>query len=224
MARKLASKPKEPRQKDDFSKSKLSSEPARKRSKKDQLFVDRLLIGACKRGEVGEVRQLLKAGADPNYNDTTFGTAIINIMFYAIPEESRREICRLLIDHGADINATEERVGFTALLLAIDYGKTEICKLLIDKGADLDIKDNEGKTALMLAVKKDNLEICRLLVEAGADPRLKDANGLTALSFAERDFSHRKITRLLEPMSKLSYILYEGYVPFVKNLRECTKQ
>lgn len=64
-------------------------------------------------------------------------------------------IVKLLINHGADINAKNER-GETPLHLATRYCFNKIVKLLLENGADPNIKDNEGKTPLDLAREMEN--------------------------------------------------------------------
>ena len=58
------------------------------------------------------------------------------------------EIVRLLIDRGADANATNAR-GHTVLYCAGGHGHRETVQLLLDKGADCDAKfTDDGKTLL----------------------------------------------------------------------------
>ncbi len=46
------------------------------------------------------------------------------------------EIVRLLIERGANINASENKKGQTALMWAAAEGHSEIVSLLIERGAD----------------------------------------------------------------------------------------
>jgi ankyrin repeat protein len=75
----------------------------------------------------------------------------------------------LLLDHGADVNATAND-GCTALMLAASSGDSEIVRALLSKGAYVSGKFTEtGKTALMLAREKDYTDIVQLLEAAGAE-------------------------------------------------------
>ena len=54
-------------------------------------------------------------------------------------------ICSLLIENGADVNAIN-RFGQTALHNAAYYGHEYICRLLLKHGADPKIKDKDFQT------------------------------------------------------------------------------
>jgi ankyrin repeat protein len=75
----------------------------------------------------------------------------------------------LLLDHGADVNATAND-GCTALMLAASSGDSEIVRGLLSKDAYVSGKFTAtGKTVLMLAREKDYTEIVKLLQAAGAE-------------------------------------------------------
>jgi ankyrin repeat protein len=61
------------------------------------------------------------------------------------------EICRMLIEKGADINA-KDKYDWTALIYAASNGNEEICALLIKNGANIEDRSKErnwkGQTAL----------------------------------------------------------------------------
>ncbi|HPD33793.1 MAG TPA: ankyrin repeat domain-containing protein, partial [Candidatus Kapabacteria bacterium] len=80
----------------------------------------------------------------------------------------RLEICQLLINHRADVNATDND-GVTALMDAAYKGNLEICKLLINHGADVNAKTNSGWATLNYAVSRENKEIMDLLLSKGAN-------------------------------------------------------
>eukprot|EP01117_Protostelium_nocturnum_P018332 TRINITY_DN764_c0_g1_i1.p3 TRINITY_DN764_c0_g1~~TRINITY_DN764_c0_g1_i1.p3 ORF type:complete len:149 (+),score=30.96 TRINITY_DN764_c0_g1_i1:669-1115(+) len=77
------------------------------------------------------------------------------------------EICRLLIEKGANVNAEHPNEG-TPLMLAAKGGHLEVFQFLIEKGADINVK-TKYETLLMTAATSGNLEICRLLIEKGKD-------------------------------------------------------
>ena len=91
----------------------------------------------------------------------------------------RYEICKFLIEKGADVNrhivryanTEDECVYTTALHQAIDNtfafftdSKFEVCKLLIQKGADINAKDGNGQTPLKSASYLDNASDLRILL------------------------------------------------------------
>lgn len=72
---------------------------------------------------------------------------------------------KLLLDHGAEVNAADHR-GYTPLLLAAQYDRdaVELVRLLLDRGADPGAVA-EGETALGLAAKRGENGVTRLLRE-----------------------------------------------------------
>jgi uncharacterized protein len=60
------------------------------------------------------------------------------------------EAMKLCLDHGADINAVDEK-GMTALHQAAGKGTDAIVQFLADRGAKLDLKDKKDRTALDVA-------------------------------------------------------------------------
>ncbi len=80
------------------------------------------------------------------------------------PNYPKADYIRVLIDEGANVNATDDN-GDTPLLYAAGSSPPEIVTLLIKAGADVNFRDREGLTPLTFA---DNPEIINLLKDAGA--------------------------------------------------------
>ena len=59
-------------------------------------------------------------------------------------QNGHKEIVKLLLEKGADINVKQTATGATALLLASQNGRTDVVKLLLEKGADVNAKVNGG--------------------------------------------------------------------------------
>jgi ankyrin repeat protein len=74
---------------------------------------------------------------------------------------------RLLIRHGADVNAREAN-GITALMMAADGGNLDLVQALLARGAQVDATTLGGESALLLAADKGYKSIVRLLQNAGA--------------------------------------------------------
>ena len=75
---------------------------------------------------------------------------------------------RLLLEHGADINA-QNHIGWTSLHWASINGALEVVRLLLEHGADVQVKNNSGWTALQVAAWYGHDEIVKLLREQGAE-------------------------------------------------------
>ena len=108
---------------------------------------------------------------------------------------SKRELdaARLLLDHGADINAPPlsrvECAPRTALQAAAGNGDLETVRFFLEAGADVESKvphEDEQGTALQLAAIAGSMSVVTLLIEKGADvhaPALGE-DGRTALEGA----------------------------------------
>lgn len=117
------------------------------------------------KSEVPKIMEMLiDAGADVNVRDQSGFTPLI----YAACRPGNNPLIEILLRSGAEINATVEVSGFTALAFAVTMKHTETVRLLIKAGADLELPDNSGNTPLMRAKSNGAEEIVKLLTEAGA--------------------------------------------------------
>ncbi len=120
------------------------------------------------------------------------------------------ESCKLLLDRGAVVNASNA-AGGTALMYAVDdFAKT---KLLLERRADPNMRSGEGRTALMIAVgKSEPFPVVKLLLEKGADAKLKlpDGRGALALAAADPQSLHLLLDRGATPPLPLSAALALG--------------
>ena len=82
----------------------------------------------------------------------------------------------VLIESGADINATDE-VKQTALMKAVINQHQDISSFLIEKGADLDRQDCFKNTALMYTVLGAQEDLFKQMLLNGASPSIQDARG-----------------------------------------------
>jgi len=68
-----------------------------------------------------------------------------------------------LIEQGVDVNSTNRRSGFTALMAAACYGRVDIAKILLTQGANQKNKDSKGFTAVDFARKMNKKSVLELL-------------------------------------------------------------
>ncbi len=150
------------------------------------------LFIACAKGYTGIVESLLAAKADPNLNSQR-GDTTISVTLTQIPPPERGRILALLLDHGADPNATYNADGWTPLLLAANNKDRASLELLLSHKADPNAKfPREQLTALHLltfnldqtpsTVLPDIPAMVSDLVQAGADVNATDQAGKTPLN------------------------------------------
>jgi ankyrin repeat protein len=90
-------------------------------------------------------------------------------------EKPRLATARLLVRHGADVNATNAQ-GATPLFEAVGGASgPDLVRFLIDAGADVKVVDADRNTPLYRAVHSGaDPAVVRLLLERGADPNVKE--------------------------------------------------
>lgn len=144
------------------------------------------LVGASANGQQACVEELLKAGADVNYQDVDYEDSALMLA----AECGYPEIVRMLLKAGAEIEQ-KDCLGETALLKAV-YGASmssangcfEVVKLLLDAGADIDTHDRSGMTPLINAVVSGEPDFVRFLLDRGADIERYDCRAATALMYS----------------------------------------
>lgn len=135
------------------------------------------LIQAVKRGEVDEVKRLLRDGADPNAKNEKGEP-----MMYLAASENRPDCIQLLNENGADINAPLKK-GYTPIMVAAHKGNIEALTMLSRLGADATISirhQGTRKTALDFAQGKQWFNAARALLDPGHATR--DAGSLPPLA------------------------------------------
>ena len=181
--------------------------------------LNRRLFRAAGCGDTAQVELLLNQGADVNADDgwaTVLGWAgrspngnaatVLFLLtqgarangnpkrrtinpFLQASHSSDDDIIRLFVEHGADVNALEERVastGCTALQELIGWANTDTIEFVLDQGADIH-KRGLGRqgTPLHFAASWGRLDVVKLLLERGADVMARDRLERTALGWAE---------------------------------------
>mmetsp|Transcript_25642 Transcript_25642/g.51210 ORF Transcript_25642/g.51210 Transcript_25642/m.51210 type:complete len:471 (+) Transcript_25642:186-1598(+) len=99
-------------------------------------------------------------------------------------ENHRKEIVKILVEEGADVNKLDFH-NYSPLHYAVIWGWTEICEYLVEKGADIEQIDIVGDNCLMLACKHNHLDVVEYLVEnTEISINARNAEGNTALFIA----------------------------------------
>ncbi len=110
--------------------------------------------------EVAKARLFLGAGMSANDPVTDFGMRPLHTLFFGPPgcamaerptPAGTKEMTRLLLEHGADANATDERNN-SVLKIAVMACDAEVMQMLLDAGADMYAKDMHGMVPFELTL------------------------------------------------------------------------
>jgi ankyrin repeat protein len=124
-------------------------------------------------GDLVDVQDLLRAGADPNHKDP-LGYPMLQLA----AARGQVQMVELLLAAGADPLVPDTRMGASALHKAAIGGVVEVARVLLDHGAFIDQRAPiDGQTPLWDAVLYKRLPMVEYLLERGADPELKALGG-----------------------------------------------
>ena len=155
---------------------------------------DEQLIVFTQKGDLAGVKQALAAGAKIN---TPFGpTALLKLVVTGGTGEDDYKIVKLLLEHGADINAVGPEgmsVFQMALTGRIQLQGRSIFPLLLDHKPDLNFVTKDGYSVVGLAMR----------IEGFDSIEVKNASGLTS-RYPDRLQAARKVVELGAPVDILS--------------------
>lgn len=147
--------------------------------------LDKALFAAIRADDVAAARRALDSGASPGAREIRLThpslkrrdpggkrylgtTALLEAMKYGRRHFVRLQLVRLLIDRGADVNASGLS-GETPLMVLPTDGNIPVLRLLIAHGAKANKTNHRGETAFLLAGRDESIEAMKLLLNAGAD-------------------------------------------------------
>ncbi|KAF8417666.1 ankyrin repeat-containing domain protein [Tirmania nivea] len=176
-----------------------------------------LLLVAIKYGTTWLVAELLKRGCKIDDDQ--------DLLFLAY-DRNNLDIMHMLLDHGADINATPKTVFYsckdgygTVLYLAAYRGNLEVVTLLLDRGADIYLPCGHYGSALCAAAYIGRREIVTLLLDRGVDVNVYGGNYGTALGAAAYGGDLQIVTLLLDRGADVN--LTGGYYGTVLGAAAC---
>ena len=147
---------------------------------------------AAKTNDTDRIRKLISQGAPINSKDETDRSAL-----YCAAQGGHIPALKLLVDHGADVNAVSvDDDSMTPLIVAIYRGHYDVVKFLVEHGANTDAKDKDGLTATSWAMKQGELKIVQLLAMSAANINADFGRGTTFLHYAAA-YGHVEFVTLL---------------------------
>ncbi|RKU10712.1 hypothetical protein C6502_10835 [Candidatus Poribacteria bacterium] len=134
--------------------------------------------GFDRRDSIAILDMLLEYGIDPNLRnprDERFNFTILhhlagkscNPITYGHTTEEVIEFARMLLNHGADINAMEDKLKSTPLGWAARFGQKKFAEFLLERGADPNLAGAPWATPLAWAEKRGHTEIAEILRRHG---------------------------------------------------------
>ena len=117
------------------------------------------LMIASRKGNVGDVKDLLEKGADLKLKDNYGYSALMKASL-----NGHKDVVETLLNQGASKDEKLEWCGWTVLMMACYYGHKNVVEYLLEQGADLEIKNKSGCNALTLAASKGHVDIVKCLI------------------------------------------------------------
>lgn len=114
---------------------------------------------ACYFGRTDAVRFLIENGAVVNFASVNEQKVM---PLHSAVAGRYLDIARILIAHGADVNATQQS-DLTPLHAAAQNGQVEMVQLLLKNGADKEMTSKDGKKAIDYAREKGHEEVVTIL-------------------------------------------------------------
>jgi len=170
---------------------------------------------------------LLEAGANVESANADGQTALM-----IVARTSRVDAARVLLKHGAQVNAVEKWRGQTALMWAAAQDQPAMVRALIAAGADVNARatvNNWGRqvtaepraiyrpagglTPLLYAAREGCVDCVAALVEGGADVNLPDPENISPLLMAVINMRFDAAAELIQRGANPNHIDFWGRAP-----------
>ena len=187
------------------------------------------LIDAAAQCRLGEVKKLLRQGANVDAQNEHGWTPLAAAAQYDCPE-----VAGFLLARGADLRR-KVADEYTPLDRTIVSGVSRVARLLFENENSTYLSREYGMAPLAIAACKNDLSTARRLVSSGADPDHQDERGATALSWSSW-LGYQKMARLLlnsgatvdiqekDGRTALMQACLQGHLPIVRVLLDAGSQ
>jgi len=164
---------------------------------------------ACTNGDGPMIEALLRAGAEAKSVKSNGTTALMTAA-----ASGSAEAVKILIEHGADINAKEAVYGQTALMFAAALNRDSVIKVLMEHGAEANVATTVRKLARVRFDQDGNIVEDRPGRAAGApaaaDPKAEDAARAELDAFAHSTGFQAVEFRLAKPRPRAGDVANRG--------------
>ena len=134
---------------------------------------------AAERGDLNEVKWLVKDGADLSHVNKK-GQSVL----WRAVKGGELEIVTFLINNGADPLQQDKNIG-SPLHLAAAKGQNDIVTFFLTQGINVDLMSKPmSETPLWQAVRWEQPKVVRILLEYGADPTIQGRYSSSVLHMA----------------------------------------
>ncbi|KAM9323889.1 histone-lysine N-methyltransferase EHMT2 [Gastrophryne carolinensis] len=156
-------------------------------------YNSRQLYLSVKAGELQKVLLMLMDNQDSSFlNDIQLKRSPL----HAAAQRGSLELCHVLVQAGANINATD-KIMRTPLLEAVVNNHIEVAKYLVQCGSCVWHQEEDGSTCLHHAAKSGNLEMVNFLLATGqVNVNSQDNGGWTPIIWAA-EHKHIEVIRTL---------------------------
>lgn len=134
--------------------------------------------GTLLENRIEVLKLLLKAGADPNGNETVYGSHLVAVSQWGNPT-LRLEALKLLLEKGANPELKSGSLNQTAMYWAVRNDDPDAVRLLAKNGAKLNVTNEYQLSYLSEAAHQKKFKALEALLEAGADPAIGEVFGST---------------------------------------------
>lgn len=162
---------------------------------------------AILKNDVAEVEELLKYGADIEYNEDGKTSLML-----AVEEFRPIEITEMLLECGAQLDHKVYN-DLTPLHIAVSKNSIPLTSTLLQWGADANLVDAEGNSPLHVAAENGNQPISGLLLRYGADPTILNHQEYSPVDIAKLH-GHGTLGKFLEYCQDYGYKRSLEYMNF----------
>ncbi|KAG0028678.1 hypothetical protein BGZ82_008306 [Podila clonocystis] len=124
----------------------------------DEVEFNRSIHAACISNNLERVRTILAKHSRGESPACALDSAGYTALHYS-SRAGNRDICVLLLNAGADVDAKTPELGATPLMRAVQQGHLDVAKLLVSYGASVEVRNSDQENVfhiLAIAASKDN--------------------------------------------------------------------